>query len=979
MKTTFLGMLLAGCLVSACLYGQVTYRWQQTNSGGYSYRFVTNDPMGARFYTLKNGLTVILSPNKKEPRVTFRLAVRSGSNSDPVDHTGLAHYLEHLLFKGTDRFGTLNWCKEKPLLDQIEALYEQYNSTKDSAARKAIYQKIDKVSNEASKYAIANEYTNMMAALGSQGTNAHTWVEETVYEEDMPSNVIDTFLSVQAERFRNPIIRLFHTELEAVYEEKNRMTDNDGSKMQEAIFTSLFPTHNYGVQTTIGTIEHLKNPSIKAIKDFYVKHYVPNNMAIILAGDFDADAVIRKIDARFSFMKPGKIESYKGPVEGPISGPIVKEVYGPMAESMRLVYRIPGESSREALLCSVVQMILSNGKAGIIDVNLNKKQLVLAAGAGAWQYKDYGLFFLMGAPRQNQPLEEVKDLLLTQIKTLQDGQFDESLVKATVANLKLGVLQSIDDNGIRANDLVDQFIKNKGSRWDKNVAYIEEVEKITKHEIVDFARAFFTDKNFIVLYKRKGVDNNVVKVDKPPISPIETNAGKTSPFLNSVVNASFKPIDPVWVDYKKDLTVSKAGRAEVLYVPNKKNKLFKLAYRFDNGSWNNKLLPVAGQYLQLLGVDGKSAEAISKEFYNIACSYNVAVSGEQTIITISGLQEYFDQAVSLFEDLINHCQPDEQSIEGLKGSLARARMNLKSNKGAIAEAQQSYALYGAKNPFNHVLSNDELKAVSAKDLTDLLHSLTSLEHKISYYGPLDLESVKSKVSKLRPVGTAWKTAPTPVRFQRMDIQQPAVIFSNYDALQAEVYWVRNLGAYKPEQEGVVSLFNSYFGSSMGSIVFNIIRESKALAYSTYAYVRMPLKAQDELSMVAYVGCQSDKLDEAVTAMNELLKDLPKVPADFVNAQQSVVKDIETDRITEDRIIGSYLDNQRKGIDHDVRTDRYKQYKALKVGDLYQYHKENVSGRPFAYCIVASEKRINPESLKKYGTVKVVSLEELFGF
>ena len=137
---------------------QDKYVWKQATSGGYTYKYVSNDPMQARFYTLANGLTVILSPNHKEPRVSVRIAVRAGSNTDPRNHTGLAHYLEHLLFKGTEQYGSLDWAKEKPYLDQIDALYEEYNSTRDTVRRKVIYHRIDSVSGLASKYAIANEY-----------------------------------------------------------------------------------------------------------------------------------------------------------------------------------------------------------------------------------------------------------------------------------------------------------------------------------------------------------------------------------------------------------------------------------------------------------------------------------------------------------------------------------------------------------------------------------------------------------------------------------------------------------------------------------------------------------------------------------------------------------------------------------------------------------------------------------------------------
>src|SRR5690554_2813599 len=274
---------------------QEQFHWKEKTSNGYTYQYVENDPSGARFYTLKNGLTVILSPSKKEPRIQTYIAVKAGSKTDPATHTGLAHYLEHMLFKGTDKYGSLDWEKEKPLLDKIESLYEEYNSTTDESERKLIYQEIDRVSGQAAKYAIANEYDKIMSGMGAQGTNAFTSVEQTVYTEDIPSNVVDKFLTVQAERFRNPVLRLFHTELEAVYEEKNRSLDSDGSKVFEEMFAQLFPNNNYGKQTTIGTIEHLKNPSLVEIRKYYENYYVPNNMAIIMAGDFNPDDVIKSV------------------------------------------------------------------------------------------------------------------------------------------------------------------------------------------------------------------------------------------------------------------------------------------------------------------------------------------------------------------------------------------------------------------------------------------------------------------------------------------------------------------------------------------------------------------------------------------------------------------------------------------------------------------------------------------------------------
>ncbi|HLF45445.1 MAG TPA: insulinase family protein [Chitinophagaceae bacterium] len=972
-------ILLLVSFISFSAFSQKGYEWEQSSSNGYSYKYVTNDPMATRFYTLKNGLSVVLSPNTKEPRVAVRITVRAGSNSDPKEHTGLAHYLEHLLFKGTDKYGSLAWEKEKPLLQKIEDLYEQYNSTTDEVKRKEIYKEIDMVSGEAAKFSIAGEYTKMMKSLGSQGTNAHTSVEETVYEEDIPANAMDQFLAIQAERFRNPIFRIFHTELEAVYEEKNRGLDNDANKMQEAMFSTIFPTHNYGLQTTIGTIEHLKNPSLKAIREFYNKYYVPNNMAIIMAGDFNPDELIKKIDRQFAFMQAKPVESYAGTKESTINGPIVKEVYGPTGESIRILYRSAPAGTKDAMLASLAGSILSNGKAGLIDLNLNKQQKVLAAGSVLWQFKDYGIFFMLASPKQGQDLDEVKDLLRSQLEHLKNGNFEESLVKATTANYKLSLLQSLENNAARVNNLMNEFIKNKGTEWNKKVALVDEMSTVTKKELVAFANRFFADKNYVLLYKRKGEDKNIVKVEKPAITPVETNPGKTSPFVKAIIEKPLPAVKPVWLDYTKDLQKGKLGNAEVLYVQNKDNGLFRLSYRFDIGSWNNKLLPLATQYIQYLGTDKYSSEEISKQFYNLACNFNIFTGNEQTTITLSGLQENFDKAVGLFEELLKNCKPDADALEGLKNLQLKARSNNKLNKGAISAGLQSYAMYGAKNPYNYTLTDEELKSLKPENLTDLLHTLSTYQHRVGYFGPQSLTGLTAKLQTLHPLPAAWTTHSGAVKFTRIPQTADKVLFANYDAVQSEIYWVKNLSIYDPKNEALVNLFNSYFGGGMGSIVFSTIRESKALAYSTNAQVITPGKKDDHFSIVAYVGSQSDKMNDAVKSMNELLNEMPKAEQNFENARTSLMKNIETDRISQDGIINSYLGAQRKGLDRDMRQENYAMYSSLKLEDIYKYHQLTLAKKPYTYCVIASDKRISLDDLKKYGTLKVLSLEEIFGY
>lgn len=970
-------LLFAGSLPTA--FAQGKFQWKEATSGGYSYRYVTDDPMKARFYTLKNGLTVILSVNKKEPRIQTLIGTRAGSNNDPKDHTGLAHYLEHLLFKGTQQYGSLDWAKEKPYIDQIENLYDKYNKTTDPAARKTVYHQIDSVSGIAAKYAIANEYDKMMTGMGAQGTNAHTWVEETIYEEDIPSNAIDKYLTVQAERFRTPVFRLFHTELEAVYEEKNRGLDNDGRKIYETMLAALFPTHNYGQQSTIGTVEHLKNPNLKVIRDFYNTWYVPNNMAIVMAGDFDPDYVIKTIDQQFGYMKAKPVKEYKPAPEAPFKAPVVKEVFGPDAESINLAFRVPGAlDTRSSLILGVLSSILQNGKAGLLDLNLNKQQKVLNAGAQVLALKDYSVLMLSGTAKQGQSLDDVKNLLLGQLDILKKGTFDESLVKAIVNNFKLAELQGLESNNNRATSIMDAFIKSRGANWALDVSYVDDMGKVTKKQIVDYANKYLAD-NYVAVYKRKGEDKNIEKVEKPAITPVEVNREAQSAFLQKVATIPATPVKPQWLDYEKDIQTAPVGNTNMMYVQNKDNGLFRLYYHFDMGSWNNKKLPLAAQYLQFLGTDKYTSEQISKEFYNIACNFSVATSTDNTTITITGLQENFDKAVSLFEHILTNCKPNEEALAALKGRLQKSRADAKLNKSAIMKGVINYAMYGANNPFNNQLSQADLDGVTATELINLLHELPSYKHTIIYYGPQPLATAAADVQKLHTLPASFKEAPAAVKFSKTTQSANQVLFADYDMVQTEVNWVGNESVYDPANTGIITLFNNYFGGGMGSIVFQTIRESKALAYSTYAMFVSPDKKGERYSQIAYVGSQADKMNEAIKGMNDLLNDIPRSDKLLETAKESMKQDIETERITNDGIIFSYLAAQKLGLSTDIRKQVYESIDKMNFDDVKKFHDTNIAHKPYTYCVVASGKKVSMDDLKKIGEVKTLSLEDIFGY
>lgn len=952
------------------------YQWKEAKSGGYTYKYVTNDPTQARFYTLKNGLTVILSPTKKDPRIQAYVATKAGSKTDPATNTGLAHYLEHMLFKGTDKYGSLDWAKEKAELDKIDALYEQYNKSKDELQRKTIYRKIDSISGVASKFAIANEYDKMMSAMGAQGTNAWTSFEETVYTDDVPASALDKYLTVQAERFRNPVLRIFHTELEAVYEEKNRSLDSDNSKVFETLFSTLFQNHNYGKQTTIGTVEHLKNPSLVEIRKYFNTYYVPNNMGIIMSGDFNPDEAIAKIDKAFAYMQNKPVQKYSFQPEVPFTAPVVKEVVGPDAESVAIGFRLPGNKDKDALLADLVGSILTNGKAGLLDLNLVKKQKLLRAGAFTYILQDHGVLWLNAAPTSGQSLEEVQALVLNEIENLKKGNFDADLLPSIVNNIKKEKIQETEKYSDRASMLQRAF--NAELDWRDQVAYVNSLSKIKKEDVVAFANKYLGN-NYVAVLKRKGENKNPQKIEKPAITPVETNADKQSAFVKMVNDMPNTPSQPVFLDFDKDIQKSKLGKAEVLYVPNTENQLYRLRYRYKIGSLNDLKQPLAAQYIQFLGTDKKSSEDISKEFYKIASSFTVSTGEEYTTVTIEGLQENFDQAVKLYEDLVLNAKPNEDALKALKARLAKSRKDAKANKGAILNGLTNYALYGPKNKFNNTLSDAEINAVTAQELVDRMRNLNSYEQTVIYYGPESLKNLTVKLAALHKVPANFAVAAPLKKFTQQKQTQNQVLFTDYDMVQAETRWIRNTDAYNPANTTMVSVFNNYFGGGMGSIIFQTIRESKALAYSTFGYYVQPQKKEDSYYMMSYVGSQADKFNDAVGAMNQLLTRMPELPANLVLAKTQVKKDIQTERIMQDDIIFRYLAAKQLGLKDDIRKQTYASVDKITMDDVKAFHAANLAGKPYTYALVASEKKVNMDDLKKIGEVKKISLEELFGY
>lgn len=968
---TILPVLAALLIFSGC------GKTRQMSSGGYSYEVVKGDPLKARIYTLDNGLKVYMTVYKDEPRIQTAVAVRVGSKNDPDENTGLAHYFEHLMFKGTDEFGTQNWEKEKAELEKIVDLFEDYRSKTDPEERAAIYKKIDSVSAIAAQYAIANEYDKMLSAIGATGTNAFTSFEQTVYINDIPSNQLDKWLKIESERFKDPVLRLFHTELEVVYEEKNMSLDRDNSKAFWAMMDGLFDKHQYG-RSVLGSVEHLKNPSMQAVMDYFDTWYVPNNIAICMSGDFDPDEVIKKIDETFGQLEAKELPEYNPPAEEPIEGPVVKEVIGPDMESVMLAFRLPGGGTEEADLLSMTDMILSNSQAGLIDLNLNQKQKVLGAYCRPGIMKDYSYHTFGGRPRGGQSLEEVKDLLLEQIELVKQGEFPEWLLQAIINDFKLNRIRSYERNRSRAFAMVQAFVMDQP--WEREVNRFERLAEISKADIIEFAKKHYSD-NYVVVYKRTGTDTSVVKIKKPQITEVKLNRTDQSDFLKSVLAMEAEDVQPVFLDFEKDINQFAAkNNIPVLAKVNDENDLFELYYITDMGTDHNKKLGVALNYLEYLGTSKYTPEQIKEEFYKIGCSFRVNSSNDRIWVSLTGLQENFVAGVQLFEHLLADVQPNPEALDNLIKDILKNRADAKLNKNTILfGAMSNYAKYGPKSSFTHILSEEELNNLKPQELIDIINGLNKYEHRILYYGPSDEADLVEKINAHHQVPEQLEAIPEPEEFVELPTRRNKVYVVDYDMRQAQILMLSKSVPFNPDNLAERALFNEYYGGNMSSVVFQTMREAKALAYSVYGNYQTPSKKEDAHYMLAYIATQADKLGQALDGFNELLNEMPESQASFDQSKEAIIKRIAPERITKSDILFRYERAKRLGLDYDTRKVLWKEIPDMTLEDIKSFFEKYVKGQKYNIMILGDKDELDKRVLRRYGDVTYLSMEEIFGY
>ena len=927
-------------------------------------------------YKLDNGLTIILHEDHTNPEVFGMVAVKAGGKNDPEDATGMAHYQEHVLFKGTQELGTTDWEKEKPHIEKIYSLYDELGKTDDPVKREEIQMQINEESLKAGEYAIPNELSNLIRSIGGTDLNAGTGPDMTVFYNKFPPNQMNKWLELYSHRFINPVFRSFQAELEIVYEEKNMYSDNFIMPLFEEFNKNFFKQHPYGQQTLIGTVDDLKNPSLTKMHEFFNTYYVANNMVLVLSGDFNIEKIKPVIEEKFGKWNSGEIPEQKKYIEEPFNGrELVVRKMSPVKLGL-LGFRTPPNGHEDEIAMEVCNGILSNeNSTGLLD-KLILDNKMMAAEIFQATYNDYSSTIILIVPKIiGQKLETAEGLVLAQLDSLRNGNFDDWMVEAIKTELYKNFELELESNEYKAMIFAMAFGQSRNIN--EVLKYPEKIKKITKDDIIRVANKYY-GKNYLAFLSKMGFPKKE-KIDKPDFEPLDANTNAESVFAKRF--EKMKADEPVekYVDFEKDVKTTYLGEYTVLYaVNNPKNDIFTLTIKFGIGSKKSPLLNYASDIMNYSGTKEFELSEYKKEFGKIGCSYNIYSDQSYTYIELDGIEEKLPDALKLISQLLNSPVLKPEKLEILFDEEKTNRKLERSEPDNVADALYEYIRYKNQSDYIDRLSFKELKKLNTDSLVSTFLKASEYETEIHYCGKTGISKLKNIISaNLQRTEPVYQSESPVVRDVEKYNSNKIYFVNKKKALQSKIYFLINGKQYEIGQDANIDAFNMYFGGGFSGLVLQEIREYRSMAYSAGALFRRPPLQRKEYYFVGYIGTQADKTNSAIDVFVDLVRNMPKKSERMQMIQDYLKQSALTSRPDFRELSQTVVDWRLKGYTDDPAKIKIPEYEKLTFNNITRFYSENVKSKPMIICIVGDKKRIDMDELKKYGEIINVKESSLF--
>ena len=830
-------------------------------------------------YRLENGLTVWLNEDHSQPKVFGAVVVKAGAKDCP--DTGIAHYFEHMMFKGTDRIGTLDYESEKVLLDSIAMKYDELAMTEDTAARARLQKEINELSIRSSEYVIPNEFNRLINRFGGSGLNAATSYDATIYFNTFSPQYMVQWAEINSERLINPVFRLFQSELETVYEEKNMYGDFIGGQVMDTLMARYFGPHPYAYPI-IGSTKNLKNPRLTEMHKFFEDYYVASNMALILSGDFDAQQVMPILEKAFSRIRSGNAPKQEKVMLPPFNGRETMKVKFPIPfiKAMGLGFRGVSANHEDQVALNIAVNLLNNANGtGYLDKLMVEHKLMGALAINE-SMNEAGILAVAIMPKLLiQSYSSAEKMVWDEINRVKNGDFSDEMFNSLKLEQKRQYASSLENIDSRATVMMNLF--SQGKSWNDYLNEVARIESITKEDVVRVAQKYFSN-NYLCVTKSTGKypkDN----LPKPAFSPVvPRNADASSSYAKQLEKIPEQQVAPRIIDFEKDVKTSKLTPLVTLYTtPNPLNDIFTLNISYGIGALEQPELMQLTNYLQLLGTESLSFEQFRSRLQSIGSTLAFDVTSDAFVMKVTGFDNHIDETMELVGDFIRHAKADDKKLRQIVDDAKVSEKAFFKSGDNVASALLEQVKYGDQSRYLRKLSLSQIKKLKGKDMLAIYDKVRSVQCDLHYCGTLPVEKVIGTIRQHLPLERTTIASNSPYYRELKQYDRPTVFFIDMpDMAQSIVYgYVKGDPVDDKASRHASRLFSVYFGGDMSSLMFQEIREFRSFAYRTSGRYQLPNHAHKGTagSFTAMLSTQSDKTLDALGVLDSLIREMPLKP------------------------------------------------------------------------------------------------------
>ncbi|MGM9759595.1 MAG: M16 family metallopeptidase [Parabacteroides sp.] len=936
-------------------------------------------PLRVQEYKLSNGLTVWLNEDHSQPKVFGAVVVKAGAKDCP--DTGIAHYFEHMMFKGTDRIGTIDYPAEKRLLDQIEVKYDELAVTEDAARRKQLLQEINALNVQAAEYVIPNEFDRLISRYGGTKLNAGTSYDFTVYYNTFAPQYMAHWAELNSERLRNPVFRLFQNELETVYEEKNMYSDYVATQAMEKMTERYFYPHPYAFPV-IGSTKNLKNPRLSEMRKFFETYYVASNMGLILSGDFRSEQTLPILERTFTRIRQGEvpavqqvdIPTFHGKEKMTIKVPI------PFMKVMAMGFRGVSANHEDQIALKVAVSLLNNSNGtGFLD-KLTVEHKVVGSMAMNESMNEAGILGILVMPKfLLQSYSAAEKMIWKQIDRVKQGDFSEEDFQSLKLELKREYASGLEDISARAQMMMRIF--SQGKQWGDYLKEVARIDALEKADVVRIANKYFTD-DYLFVTKQTGryPKDNLPKPDFTPIVPKNKNA--SSAYVKQLEQLPVEPVQPRFIHFQEDVEKTDLYPWVHLYrTLNEINDIFSLRISFGLGQLERPMLPHVATYLHFVGTEKQTFDQFRKRLQVLGSTMSFQVTDTDFTVEVTGFDRQLADTLPLIGEFLCQANAEQKKMrQVIEDAKVTEKAFLKSSE-SLSKALLERVKYGADSRYLRKWSLSELQKQKADSMIGYFQELQEVECNVHYCGTLPMERVSQLLKDLLPLDRVCRPSHSSLYRSLTAFTEPQVFLYDMPHVSQSIVYSFTRGGVQPERRTshLADVFTGYFGGDMSSLMFQEIREFRSFAYRVNARYRQPT-VRHRFSPGCFdtmLATQSDKTVDALSVLDGLLKEMPVYPERIGMVKQRIVNRINNDYPTFRKISTLVARLSREGYTEDPNRLLLESLPAISMEDVLGFYAQQVQHRPIAYAIVGNLKKMDLKRLETFGKVTRMKKSDIY--